>query len=343
MNLTRDTKQRSGRRAASPLLYPAIVLSLASLAWTTWSLVDLLGTGLIGLTVAAGADIIWASVIIAEARGLHIPVGKSKRNIVPVVGWVALLVVAAFLAAHGVDKASLAMACAGPFLPLGAKSVWVLALADMRDPAALTPDELNTLARMERGMVFEEAQHHIEMRRREMNADIVLSEVDTDFRIELRRQDKTRELSRRRPLELEAVRSEPANALVRSTDASNRDRDDEGANSEDGQLVRVGSDTALVDTANSDANTAGQTVNSPVAFGFSAALPEANRRPRRTGGRSPRNANTTSRANTPREAAEAAFRESVAKGEPLTGAELGRLFGRTPRWGQKLIADLKGS
>lgn len=199
------TVQAPTKRRTSPLLYPAVLLSLASLAWTTWSLVDLLGTGLIGVTVAAGADIIWGSVIIAEARGLQITVGRSQRNIVPAFGWAALLVVAGFLSWHGIDSHSYAMAAAGPFLPFGAKAVWVLALADMRDPAALTHTELHTLAEMQRHMAFEEEQHRIEMRRRTMHAERVMREVSTDFDIEVMRQDRARELHRNRPLALTAA------------------------------------------------------------------------------------------------------------------------------------------
>ncbi|MFD1832423.1 hypothetical protein ACFSJS_22645 [Streptomyces desertarenae] len=186
----------------SPLIYPAAALSAASLAWTTWSLTDLLGTGLIGITVAAGADIIWASVIVAEARGLRV---AGRGWVVPTIGWAALLAVAAFLAWHGIDRDSAAMAAAGPLLPLGAKVVWALALADMRDPAALTDDERHALASLERGMRFEEARHRIEMRRREMNAELLLTEVSTDFDIELTRQERTRELQRRRPPALTAI------------------------------------------------------------------------------------------------------------------------------------------
>ncbi|WP_318196891.1 winged helix-turn-helix transcriptional regulator [Streptomyces sp. MCL20-2] len=190
-------------KGLSPLIAPAVVLSGASLAWTTWSLVDLLGTGPIGLTVAAGADIVWASVIVAEARGLRIT--AKGRNLVPLVGWAALLAVAGLLVWHGIRADSIPMAVAGPLLPLGAKVVWLLALADMRDPAALTDDERAVLARMQRGMAFEEEQHRIEMRRRAMTAELYLSEVDVDFRIERSRQDKARELQRgRSPLELTA-------------------------------------------------------------------------------------------------------------------------------------------
>ncbi|MET8585763.1 hypothetical protein ABZX39_33570 [Streptomyces collinus] len=204
------TTVQAPKKRRSPLLYPAALLSLASLAWTTWSLVDLLGTGLIGVTVAAGADIIWGSVIIAEARGLRITLRRGTHNIVPAFGWAALLVVAVFLAWHGITRDAYAMAAAGPFLPFGAKAVWVLALADMRDPAALTHEDLHTLAQMERHMTLEEAQHDIEMRRRTMHAALVMREVSTDFDIEVMRQDRARELQRRRPLELTAAPEQPA-------------------------------------------------------------------------------------------------------------------------------------
>ncbi|MFJ3283291.1 hypothetical protein [Streptomyces halstedii] len=183
----------------SPLIKLAALLSFGSLIWTTWSLFDLLGAGPAGVTVAVCADAVWGSVIYAEYRGVRL---AGKRWPVALFGWAALLAVASFLVWHGIADNNLAMAYAGPFLPLGAKVVWALALADMRDPAALTDDELHTLAAMERDMAFEEAQHRIEMRRREMGAELQLAEVSVDFDIELTRQDKTRELMRRRPLEL---------------------------------------------------------------------------------------------------------------------------------------------
>lgn len=189
----------------SPLVYPAAALSAASLAWTTWSLVDLLGTGPIGLTVAAGADVVWASVIVAEARGLRI---AGYRWIVPAIGWAALAAVATLLVWHGLTADSYAMAAAGPLLPLGAKAVWLLAITDGRDPAALTDDERAVIARMERGLAFEEARHRVEMRRREMDAELQLAEVDVDFRIEISRQDKGRELQRRAPIAISPITSE---------------------------------------------------------------------------------------------------------------------------------------
>jgi hypothetical protein len=346
------TVQAPKKRRSSPLLYPAVFLSLASLAWTTWSLVDLLGTGLIGVTVAAGADIIWGSVIIAEARGLRITIGRSQRNIVPAFGWVTLAIVAVFLAWHGIATGSYAMAAAGPFLPFGAKAVWVLALADMRDPAALTHEELHTLAAMERGMVFEERQHGIRMRQQTMAAELLMSEVSVDFDIELMRQQRTRELSRRRPLELPAAVGSDANT-PRANDT----------NTEGEPFASLASDSPLTDHANgtaNDANTAGQPHTSGTVFGFGAALPNTNQIRPHTANSSPRKANAndtrtpdandtrtpdandSARTNTdPREAAAADYRNSVRSGAPISGAELGRRYGRTARWGQKVIAELK--
>lgn len=333
--------QATQKRPHSPLLYPAVFLSLASLAWTTWSLFDLLGTGPSAITAASGADLVWGSVIIAEARGLRV---AGKKWIVPTVGWITLLIVVAFLALHGIEKNSLALAVVGPFLPLGAKVIWVFALTDMRDPAALTHDELHTLAAMERGMAFEEQQHRIEMRRRQMGAELLMAEVSTDFDIELTRMDRERELVRRRPLEPPAATRTDTNALEAN-----------GANEQSELFARLASDSPLTTDANdlaNDANTAGHTPQTGTAFGFSAALPNthpvrphtANGSPRKANTNTPRtaNANDTNKANSdPREAAAADYRTSVQSGAPLSGAELGRRYGRTARWGQKVIAELK--
>ncbi|THA29202.1 hypothetical protein E6R18_25155 [Streptomyces sp. A1277] len=203
----------------SPLIKLAALLSFGSLIWTTWSLFDLLGAGPAGVTVAVCADAVWGSVIYAEYRGVRL---AGRRWPVALFGWAALLAVATFLVWHGVADNNLAMAYAGPFLPLGSKVVWALALADMRDPAALTDEEKATLADMERSLVFEEAQHAAEMRRRTMRAELLIAEVSTDFDIEVTRQDRTRELQRRRPMELTA-----APALMMHTEAVGETADEQ--------------------------------------------------------------------------------------------------------------------
>lgn len=186
----------------SPLIKLAAFLSVGSLIWTTWSLFDLLGAGPAGITVAACADAVWGSVIYAEYRGVRL---VGRRWPVSLFGWAALIAVGVFLVWHGIADDNLAMAFAGPFLPLGAKVIWALALADMRDPAALTDAEKTTLAEMERSLAFEEAQHATEMRRRTMRAELLMAEVSTDFDIEVMRQNRARELNRMRPLELTAT------------------------------------------------------------------------------------------------------------------------------------------
>jgi hypothetical protein len=190
----------------SPLVKLAAFLSVGSLIWTTWSLFDLLGAGPAGVTVAVCADVVWGSVIYAEYRGVRL---AGRRWPVALFGWAALLAVAAFLVWHGIADDNLAMAFAGPFLPMGSKVVWALALADMRDPAALTDGERSTLAEMERGMVFEETEHDIRMRQQRMRAELLVSEVSTDFDIEVMRQDRVRDLQRRAPLALPQAASAP--------------------------------------------------------------------------------------------------------------------------------------
>lgn len=189
-------------KKTSPLTKLAAFLSVGSLIWTTWSLFDLLGAGPAGITVAACADAVWGSVIYAEYRGVRL---AGRRWPVALFGWAALMAVAVFLVWHGIADDNLAMAFAGPFLPLGSKVVWALALADMRDPAALTDAEKATLAQMERGLVFEEAQHATEMRRRTMRAELLMAEVSNDFDIEVMRQDRARQLNRMRPLDITSL------------------------------------------------------------------------------------------------------------------------------------------
>ena len=85
-------------------------------------------------------------------------------------------------------------------------------------------------------MAMEEAQHRIEMRRREMNAERQMSEVSVDFDIELMRMDKTRELTRRRPLELTA--GDAGTDAHRITDAQHGPRVSDAPASFDAASVR---------------------------------------------------------------------------------------------------------
>lgn len=126
VNLTK--KERRIPEKAMPLLVFACVLSVASLGWTTYSLLDLLKVGAIGLTVAATADLIWSAVIWCEYQDI------GPKWWVKAVGWLTVLVVGGFISWHGVSQDSMAMAVAGPFLTLGTKAVWELTLVALKDP-----------------------------------------------------------------------------------------------------------------------------------------------------------------------------------------------------------------
>lgn len=131
MTKTSERKMNSTRRIpgeAVPILIFASVLSIASLGWTTYSLLDLLSAGLIGVTVAATADIIWSAVIWCEYKGI------GPKVWVKAIGWIAVAIVGAFISWHGIAKDSAAMAVAGPFLTVGTKAVWELALIALKDP-----------------------------------------------------------------------------------------------------------------------------------------------------------------------------------------------------------------
>jgi hypothetical protein len=214
-----------GLPRVSPLVYPATALSAASLAWTTWSLVDLLGTGAIGYTVAAGADVVWASVIAAEARGLHIDI--KGRNLVPGIGWTALLAVAGLLVWHGLLDGSIPMAAAGPLLPLGAKVVWLLALVDGSDPAALTSEqeaEIHSVIRdsehaarlhdARRDRAERDAQAAIERIRQQ--ARITVARDRADFEITLERLEMRAEIERCSPMMLAPITAPDQPAITPS-------------------------------------------------------------------------------------------------------------------------------
>jgi hypothetical protein len=123
----KDTTEPRVPSKAVPLLVFASVLSVASLSWTTYSLLDLLKVGWIGFTVAATADLIWSAVIWCEYKGI------GGKKTVKSIGWVAVGIVGGFIAWHGATTGSVEMAVAGPFLTIGTKAIWELALIALKD------------------------------------------------------------------------------------------------------------------------------------------------------------------------------------------------------------------
>lgn len=164
-------KQKSGPAGdpskRKPLVAVASALSVASLGWTTWSLMDLLGVGPVGLTVALTADLIWSAVIYCEFR-------RIGGGWVKLLGWLAVLVVGGFIVYHGLTLNNPAMAAAGPFLTVGTKAVWELALMSLRDPVkdkkAQARQEINLL-NAEAEIIRERAQAQIAKEQAEAAAE----------------------------------------------------------------------------------------------------------------------------------------------------------------------------
>lgn len=149
------------------LVKVAFFLTAASMGWTTWSIVDLLGAGPIGLTVAGTCDLIWAAVSYAAYKGYG-PHRRKKDGTVKVqmwathtIGWGVLLIVIGLLVWHGLEKHNTPMAVAGPLLPLGAKIVWWFAIPSMRDPLAPTQEQAEKLHNLERDSLVQEQQDRI--------------------------------------------------------------------------------------------------------------------------------------------------------------------------------------
>lgn len=153
------------------LIFLACLLSVGSLGWTTFSLLDFFQPGGLdlahinwreispmGLSVAGTADVAWSLTIVAQFRGVRVMIPKwwgkdekdekrepEKFDLVPLLSWIEVLFVAGLLFKHGqtMDNGSASFAAA---LPILTKIGWMLAIADMKDPSDLTPEEKEALA-----------------------------------------------------------------------------------------------------------------------------------------------------------------------------------------------------
>jgi hypothetical protein len=176
----------------TPLTPVATFFTAVSLAWTGYSVTDLIHSGTWGLLAALSVDGLWAVVQYLDYKGIG---GRAMKAL----GWAALAAGCTLLGYHA-WSINWGAVIASVLPPVVAKIAWIGDIRLRHNPAALTPDEVATLARMERGMVFEEREHDIQMRQQRMRAELLMSEVSTDFDIEVMRQDRVRDLRRRAPL-----------------------------------------------------------------------------------------------------------------------------------------------
>jgi hypothetical protein len=228
-------KKASQQREAKPfLLTPfGFFLSACSVAWTTFSVVDLMGIGLMGLTVAVSLDIIWVAIM--YATHMEIPFYGSLRA-TQAIGWAFLVAVVVIIAWHGASlegevvfgyavDANMArgMAVAGPILPVGAKVFWVLvssaykkAEQEAENPDGYTDEQLEQLEDLERQSKFKEAEsqkaledkrrkHLIELAEIEMGAEKARKRDEVDFQNYLARVKQQREIESNTPLALPRI------------------------------------------------------------------------------------------------------------------------------------------
>lgn len=187
------------RGRLTPLTPVATFFTAVSLSWTGYSVTDLIHSGTWGLLAAVSVDGLWAVVQYLDYKGIG---GRTTKAL----GWAALASACTLLGYHA-WSINWGAVIASVLPPVVAKISWIGDIRLRHNPAALTPEEVASLARMERGMVFEEAEHGIRMRQQRMRADLLMSEVSTDFDIEVMRQDRARELRHRAPL---AITPSPA-------------------------------------------------------------------------------------------------------------------------------------
>lgn len=177
----------------------AAVPSILSLAWTVYTIQDIVG-GLLGLAVGLIVDaLIVATVVIAWAN-------PSIRTVASAIGWVGA-VGAAFLLAHhhwGAEEAAFA---AGPII---SKLLWTLALvaltarekAKEADDSSLTLAQRRQLAKLENEALFAEAEAKAKIRRDDAKAkaasDTTIAQIHRETEEKLARMDATETLRARK-------------------------------------------------------------------------------------------------------------------------------------------------
>lgn len=204
------------KSAVTPMTPVAAFFTLVSLAWTGYSVTDLMAAGLWGLLAAVSVDGLWGVVQFLDYKGIG---GGWVRWL----GWVALACASGLLAYHG-STINPAAAIAGALPPIVAKAAWLGDIRLRRDPTALTPgqeSEINDvirdseyIARMKAAKIRRDAAEEIALV--QAQADVTLARDEADFMVGLERLRKRAELERRRPLELSPV--EPPEPTAQSSE-----------------------------------------------------------------------------------------------------------------------------
>ena len=188
-----ETTETEKRRKFTFLVLLASLLSVGSIVWSTYSLLDLYQPGglimndlseisPIALSAAATADIAWSATLYAEYRGVRLMLnrrgkGKKSVNLVPIIGWIEVLFLVSLLAYHGSQMGGGEAAFAA-VLPLLTRIAWMFALADLKDPYDLTDEEKAEIA-----------ETHRASRRKAAQADATAEEHEADMTAKRRKHE----------------------------------------------------------------------------------------------------------------------------------------------------------
>ncbi|MEU3220020.1 hypothetical protein [Streptomyces sp. NPDC006971] len=184
------------------IIYGAAALGALSLIWSAYAITDLMHSGAFGLSVAVAGDIGWITVLWAQWRGITI-LGHAWTA--TAAGWLIALAVGVLLVMHGAEKTT-AQAIAGPFVVLVGKIVWEFALAAMKDPAALTPEQQAEIDSVMRESAHAAGLSHArsaaEIAEIRDQATVTMARDEADFDVWLQRTRFHGELQRRTPIAL---------------------------------------------------------------------------------------------------------------------------------------------
>ncbi|MFF4484705.1 hypothetical protein ACFY1A_48260 [Streptomyces sp. NPDC001520] len=99
-----------------------LTLTAAAVVWSTVSIGDLLGGGVVGLAAAAVFDLAWAVNVLMEYLARFDP---KKRTFAKILGWVLLPATMGALFWHGFNADNIALAVVGAGVSLVAKVLWL--------------------------------------------------------------------------------------------------------------------------------------------------------------------------------------------------------------------------
>ncbi|MFF7991747.1 hypothetical protein ACFZDG_18380 [Kitasatospora xanthocidica] len=207
------SKNRTLTRPGVPRVL-ATLFTIASAAWTLYSVWDLLGVGPISVTAGTGAEGLWVGGMLAY---------RAKHTRLTLTAMLAGLGgTLAILAIHGASAYGWGGIVA-VVPPLAAELFWHLDAQLAADPTELTTQQQaevddvirqarHITARAAADQMREDAEHAARLARIRRDGDLRQAEDLVDFEVAVSRIDMQRQIARRAPLSLPAPVAEPATA-----------------------------------------------------------------------------------------------------------------------------------